>query len=403
MRKLTATIPLVLAVIAASASVGAGPGRPRRACVRARARSSSGWRAARRSWSSCRPRSASARAAAELRQQPGVAYALPNYIAHTSAVPNDRGLFSAAGDWRRTQWNFLPCGSLCGQSPSPLAFEARGGINALAAWDTLKKRGAAQGRGARVAVLDTGVAFANSKPTFVRSPDFASGQFVAGHDFVDGGKRKSKTKGKGLPLDRDGHGTHVTGTIAERTGNKVALTGLVPKAKVIPVRVLDAQGFGTARDIAAGIRFAAKRRRRRDQHELRVRRRRRQLQQDQERLRRDQVREEARRRGRRRRRQLQRRARRLPGRRPERDRGRPQHQGRLPRRRVANRSRPRPGRPRRRPAGAADLRRRGFALQPRRDDLPAHLRRRRLQAVRLSRATTREPRWRPPTSRAWLR
>ena len=111
-----------------------------------------------------------------------------------------------------------------------------------------------------MAVLDTGVAFANRKPTFVRSPDFASGQFVAGRDFVDGGKRSKKTKGKGLPLDRDGHGTHVAGTIAERTGNKLGLTGLAPKAKVIPVRVLDAQGFGTARDIAAGIRYAAKNR-----------------------------------------------------------------------------------------------------------------------------------------------
>ena len=70
---------------------------------------------------------------------------------------------------------------------------------------------------------------------------------------MDGGKRKSKTKGKGLPLDRDGHGTYVTGTIAERTGNKFGLTGLAPKAKIIPVRVLDAQGFGITRDISAGI------------------------------------------------------------------------------------------------------------------------------------------------------
>jgi serine protease len=197
--------------------------------------------------------------AGELRQDPGVAYAVPNYIAHKSAVPNDRGLFSAAGDWRRTQWNFLPCGSLCGQSVTPLDFQARGGINALAAWDTLKQRGAALGMGARVAVLDTGVAFTNRKPVFVRSPDFASGQFSKGRDFVDGGKRTKLTKGGGLPLDRDGHGTHVSGTIAERTGNKFGLTGLVPKAKLIPVRVLDAQGFGTARNIASGIRFAAKR------------------------------------------------------------------------------------------------------------------------------------------------
>ena len=257
MRKLTATIPLVLAVFAASASsapaqeAAAAPAYvPGEVIV--------GLESGKTKLVELPPQVGVGEGAADLREQPGVAYALPNYIAHASAVPNDRGLFSAAGDWRRTQWNFLPCGSLCGQAPAPLAFEARGGINALAAWDTLKKRGAAQGRGARVAVLDTGVAFANSKPTFVRSPDFVSGQFTPGRDLVDGGNRKSKTKGRGLPLDRDGHGTHVTGTIAERTGNKFGLTGLAPKAKIIPVRVLDAQGFGTARDIAAGIRFAAK-------------------------------------------------------------------------------------------------------------------------------------------------
>ena len=193
----------------------------------------------------------------ELADDPGVAYANPNYIARAAGVPNDPGLFGQPGDWRRTQWNFLPCGSLCGASPHP--FEAKGGIDAQGAWNLLKKRNASGGRGVRVAVLDTGVAFANRKPVFRRSPDFARDQFAKGRDFVDGGKRAKRTKAHGLPLDRDGHGTHVTGTIAERTGNRFGLTGLAPKAKIIPVRVLDEQGFGTAREIAKGIRFAAKR------------------------------------------------------------------------------------------------------------------------------------------------
>jgi serine protease len=192
-------------------------------------------------------------AAAALRDDPSVAYAVPNYIARASAVPNDPGLGSAAGDWQRTQWNFLPCGTLCspGTPPgtSPLAFQARGGLNAIGAWDILKKRRAGGGRGAKVAVLDTGVAYRNRKPAFARSPDFSRGQFAPGYDFV---------KKNPFPLDRDGHGTHVTGTIAERTGNGFGLTGLAPKAKIIPVRVLDAQGLGNARNISAGIRFAAK-------------------------------------------------------------------------------------------------------------------------------------------------
>jgi serine protease len=188
-------------------------------------------------------------AAAALRQNPQVAYAQPNYIARTSLVPNDPGRGTAPGDWRATQWNFLPCGSLCGESSTPLPYEERGGINAIDAWDILKQRGHAGARGVKVAVVDTGVAFRTDKPGFLKSPDFARKQFELGYDFV----KKNR-----LPLDRDGHGTHVTGTIAERTGNRFGVTGLAYRAKVIPVRVLNGQGFGNARDISAGIRYAAK-------------------------------------------------------------------------------------------------------------------------------------------------
>lgn len=188
-----------------------------------------------------------------LRANRAVAYAAPNYIARASgALPNDPGIGPALGDWRRTQWNFLPCGSLCvpGAAQTPGAFEAKGGIDAIGAWITLKGRRAALGKGAKVAVLDTGVAYRGKRPRFRRSPDFVKKQFAEGYDFV---------KNNRLPLDRDGHGTHVAGTIAERAGNRLGLTGLASRSRVIPVRVLDANGLGTARDISRGIRFAAKR------------------------------------------------------------------------------------------------------------------------------------------------
>jgi len=177
---------------------------------------------------------------------PAVDYAVPNYLAHASAVPNDPGPAGVPGGWERTQWNFLPCGSLCGEKAAPL--QERGGLNAIDAWEILKQRGVPAGKGARVAVLDTGVAYMTQKPRFRRSPDFSRKQFLPGYDFVDKDRQ---------PLDEDGHGTHVTGTIAERTGNGVGLTGLASRARIMPVRVLDSQGFGTARNIAKGIRWAA--------------------------------------------------------------------------------------------------------------------------------------------------
>src|SRR3954453_23702852 len=74
-----------------------------------------------------------------LAANPAVAYAVPNYIAHASAIPNDPGPAATPGGWQRTQWNFLPCGSLCGEAPSQ--YQAKGGLNAPAAWDILKQRG----------------------------------------------------------------------------------------------------------------------------------------------------------------------------------------------------------------------------------------------------------------------
>ena len=44
----------------------------------------------------------------ELAHQPGVSYAVPNYIAHAAGfVPNDPGRGRSPGGWQAIQWNFL--------------------------------------------------------------------------------------------------------------------------------------------------------------------------------------------------------------------------------------------------------------------------------------------------------
>jgi serine protease len=195
------------------------------------------------------------RAARVLQRVPGVAYAAPDYIATASkvpsasesALPNDPGPIDGPpgppGGWVSLQWNFLPSEG----SPSPLLPASAGGIDAVAAWEHLaavKRRGAT---GITVAILDTGIAYRNQGSRFRRSPDFASGQFVKGYDFVGNDP---------LPLDENGHGTHVAGTIAEKTNNGIGLVGLAYRAKLMPVRVLDRHGSGRADQIARGIAYA---------------------------------------------------------------------------------------------------------------------------------------------------
>jgi serine protease len=97
-----------------------------------------------------------------------------------------------------------------------------------------------------VAVLDTGVAYAN-RGRFHLSPDFSRYQFVKGYDFI---------RRDAYPNDRNGHGTFVASTIAEATNNGVGLTGLAYGVRILPVRVLDTQGEGEASTIAEGVRFA---------------------------------------------------------------------------------------------------------------------------------------------------
>ena len=193
-------------------------------------------------------------AAQALRHDPGVVYAVPNYLATASATaapfdPNDSGdlegaeASSTAGGWAYKQWNFLSPESSAGRE-MPLS---PGGIDAVDAWRNLIEVGRPGATGVVVAVLDSGIAYRPQGSRFLRSPDFGPRQFVPGFDFIDNDR---------LPLDESGHGTHVAGTIGEKTDNGVGLTGLAYGAKLMPVRVLDSNGFGNALDIAKGIRFA---------------------------------------------------------------------------------------------------------------------------------------------------
>jgi serine protease len=172
-------------------------------------------------------------AAARLRREPGVAYAEPNYIAHTagSFYPNDRGRANVGQGWEKLQWNMLP----------------GAGVDAPRAWSNLLADHRPGGRGVVVAILDTGVAYRRWKQ-FYPSPDFKTTKFVSPYDFIDKGP---------YPLDRYGHGTFVAGVVAESTNNNLDLTGLAYGASIMPVRVLDAQGEGDETTIARGIRYAA--------------------------------------------------------------------------------------------------------------------------------------------------
>ncbi len=89
-----------------------------------------------------------------------------------------------------------------------------------------------------VCVVDTGVDG--------RHPDLRR-RVINGYDFANDDR---------IANDDNGHGTHVAGVIAARPNNGEGLSG-ISNGRVLAVKVLTAQGWGTAYDIAAGIRFCA--------------------------------------------------------------------------------------------------------------------------------------------------
>jgi serine protease len=188
--------------------------------------------------------------AAFLRRLPGVAYAVPDYIAHAAGqwFPDDKGRARTAGDWTLLQWNFL----------------AGTGVDAPAAWGNLFADGAPGGQGVTVAILDTGVAFENWHGYRI-SPDFTSTRFVSPCDLIAGhltglgrgGAVTASTRCSSThAVDRQGHGTFVAGIVAESTNNSLGVTGIAYGASIMPVRVLDAMGDGDSLTIARGIRYA---------------------------------------------------------------------------------------------------------------------------------------------------
>ena len=104
------------------------------------------------------------------------------------------------------------------------------------------------GSGVTVAVVDTGVA---KHRGIVRGIDGKfTNRLVAWQDFVDG---------RPQPFDPNGHGTHITGVIANsQVGADKEWNGVAPGVKLVEVRVLDQTGAGTYEHVIQGIQWVIK-------------------------------------------------------------------------------------------------------------------------------------------------
>lgn len=106
-------------------------------------------------------------------------------------------------------------------------------VNAKGAWNFT------EGAGVKVAVVDTGINYNHAD---------LKDNYVGGYNAIN----PSAT-----PMDDQGHGTHVAGTIAA-VRNNTGVVGVAPKAKLYAVKVLGGDGSGSYSSIIAGIEWAVK-------------------------------------------------------------------------------------------------------------------------------------------------
>lgn len=170
-------------------------------------------------------------AALQLQNLGRIRYCSPNYILHaTSTTPNDPSFSQLWG------------------------MSSASGIDAPKAWDTTT--GSAD---EVVAVVDTGIDYthpdlaANIWTNPGEIPD--NGIDDDGNGYIDDVHGINAITDTGNPMDDNGHGTHVSGTIAGVGNNGLGVAGVNWHAKVVAAKFLSAGGSGTLADAIKAINY----------------------------------------------------------------------------------------------------------------------------------------------------
>jgi len=148
------------------------------------------------------------KAVEDFEKNPNVEYAEPNFIARICVIPDDP-------DYSQ-QWG-LPA------------------IQAPEAWDIETGDSTVV-----IGIIDTGVDYGH--------PDLTDKMVSNGYDFVNNDDDA---------MDDNGHGSHVAGIAAATTNNALGIAGVAWNCKILPVKVLQSNGYGTYSDVASGVNYAA--------------------------------------------------------------------------------------------------------------------------------------------------
>lgn len=127
-------------------------------------------------------------------------------------------------------------------------------INAPTAWNN-----GHTGQGIIVAVIDTGVDYNHEdlkNNIWINTKEIAgNGIDDDGNGYIDDVRGWNFDNNNNNVLDNNGHGTHVSGTIAAEN-NGIGVVGIAYNSQIMSVKVLDANGSGSYANITKGIYYA---------------------------------------------------------------------------------------------------------------------------------------------------
>ncbi len=177
------------------------------------------------------------------KEDPDVEYAEPNYYIYSSVIPTDP-FFDRLWGLHNT-----------GQEVNGTAGTPDADVDAAEAWDI--NTGDA---GVLIAVLDTGVDYNHpdlSGNIWINPGETGqNGNDEDGNGYIDDVRGWDFVDGDNNPIDPNGHGTHVAGTIAAARDDTTGVTGVCWKAGIIPLRILNAFGIGSTSDAISAIEYA---------------------------------------------------------------------------------------------------------------------------------------------------
>lgn len=151
---------------------------------------------------------------ADIEQLPSVRYAEPNMVDRLFITPDD--------PMYNEQWHYHNTG----QTPPGGTPDAD--IDCPEGWDISTGSDTVI-----VGVLDSGIPMQNGQ---LSHPDLDDpNRYIIGTSVIDGGE----------PLDDNGHGTHVSGTIAAESNNGIGVAGVAWNVKVMAIKVFTSSGSGS--------------------------------------------------------------------------------------------------------------------------------------------------------------